>query len=139
MLLQNTASNILINKYTYTHSSHARINTIWAMLPVPTEPEWGPPEPDRSGSSAPQAHWSLWHESGQTGSCVVRRQRATIRAVQGKRSTVVGRVAWTQFFGFSEHHVLTYNMGAPGSWTDHVVRLRTSVLWGQTGLDLNSN
>lgn len=32
------------------------------MLPVPTEPEWGPPEPDGSGSSAPEAHWSLCRE-----------------------------------------------------------------------------
>ena len=55
MLLQNKQVIFLINKHTYTHSSHARINTMWAVLSAPTEPGWRPPEPDRPGNSVPEA------------------------------------------------------------------------------------
>jgi hypothetical protein len=83
MLLQNTASNIF-NQQTHTHSSHARINTIWAMLPAPTKPEQRPPKPDRAGCSVPLDLLSLYHQRKKE-SVPCGQQRAVARD-KGQRS-----------------------------------------------------
>lgn len=85
-----------------------RINTTWAVRPVPTEPEWSSPEPDRSENSVPEAlrHWPLCHQSWPDIVLCGQRIEGHIRSRARKEEHYLyfSHVALTQFFSFSEHH-----------------------------------
>lgn len=85
-----------------------RINTIWAVRPVPTEPEWRSPEPDGSGNSVPEAHWPLCHQSWPEDGRPYPEQCKERGALP-----ILQPVALTQFFRFSEHHPSHLQNGDP--------------------------
>lgn len=117
----------LINKYTYTHSSHVRIDTIWAVRPVPTEPEWRSPETDGSGNSVPEAHWPLCHQSWPDIVLCGQRMEGHIQSSARKKEYYLysSHVALTQFFSFSEHHPSHLRNGDPHDTAQELGTLRS--------------